>query len=152
MKTLIDNTSGQCCLFLDSSSFFSTRLTIFFRLKFQNFDLSLKSWHWPRIFLFVNIHFANLDSYFLNCIRCILQVSTCVLCFQHVFAIGIILFRVAWGGGGGGAFEWEKKRRYQVGRNVHKGGEGRGTSIAGGWGGGKQQDPGTKNDYFQGYH
>ena len=28
---------------------------------------------------------------FFNCIRCILQVSTYVLCFQHVFTIGIIL-------------------------------------------------------------
>ena len=91
VKTSIDNTPGQCCLFLDSSFFFSAQLAFFFRLKFQNFNLCLKSWHWPSIFLFMNIYFANLDSYFLSCIWCILQVSTYVLCFQPVFTIGIIL-------------------------------------------------------------
>ena len=39
----------------------------------------------------MNIYSANLDSYFLNCIRCILQVSTYVLCFQRVFTIGTTL-------------------------------------------------------------
>ena len=39
----------------------------------------------------MNIYSANLDSYFLNCIRCILQVSTYVLCFQRVFIIGTTL-------------------------------------------------------------
>ena len=60
---------------LDSNLFFSTQISKF-RLVFS--------------FSFVNIYFANLDSYF-YCIRCILQVSTSVLCCQHVFTIGIIL-------------------------------------------------------------
>ena len=58
--------------------FFQLDSRFIFRLKFQFF------------FSFVNIYFVNLDSFF-YCIRFILQVSTYVLCFQHVFTIGIIL-------------------------------------------------------------
>ena len=89
---LIDNTTGERSLFLDSSFFFLTRLAYFFRLKFQNFDSCLKSWHLLSIFfLFLNIYIsANLDSYFL--LHSVYFTSlTYVLCFQHVFTIGIIL-------------------------------------------------------------
>ena len=92
VKTLIDNTTGQRSLFLDSSFFFLNSTRIFFRLKFQNFDLCLKSWHLLSIFFsFLNIYILQISTHTIHCIRCILQVLTCVLCFQHVFTIGIIL-------------------------------------------------------------
>ena len=92
VKTLIDNTTGQRSLFLDSIFFFWTRLAYFFRLKFQNFDSCLKSWHLLSIFFsFLNIHILQTSTHIFYCIRCILQVLTYVLCFQHVFTIGIIL-------------------------------------------------------------
>ena len=64
----IDNTTGQRSLFLDSNIFFF-------------FDST-------RIFFFdSNFKISTLIFY---CIRCILQVSTKVLCFQNVFTIRII--------------------------------------------------------------
>ena len=72
--------------------FFELDSHIFFRLKFQNFDSCLKSWHLLTIFfLFLNIYIsANLDSYFL--LHSVYFTSlTYVLCFHHVFTIGIIL-------------------------------------------------------------
>ena len=98
VKTLIDNTPGQCCLFLDSSSFFqldshffSTRLAFFF---YPNFKLStcVCSHDICLVLFFVREHiFCKSRLIFFYCIRCILQVSTYVLCFQHVLTIGIIL-------------------------------------------------------------
>ena len=58
VKTSIDNTTGQRSLFLDSSIFFfSTRLA-FFSTQISKFRLVF-------FFSFVNIYFANLDSFFL---------------------------------------------------------------------------------------
>ena len=99
VKTLIDNTPGQCCLFLDSSSVFFSLTHIFFFNStcvffHSNFKISTRVWSHDIclvFFSFMNIYSANRDSYFLNCIRCILQVSTYVLCFQHVFTIGTTL-------------------------------------------------------------
>ena len=58
VKTSIDNTTGQRSLFLDSNFFFSTRLAFFFLTQISKFRLVF-------FFSFVNIYFANLDSYFL---------------------------------------------------------------------------------------
>ena len=57
VKTSIDNTTGQRSLFLDSSIFFFNSTRIFFD---SNFKISTRVF-----FSFVNIYFANLDSYFL---------------------------------------------------------------------------------------
>ena len=58
VKTSIDNTTGQRSLFLDSNFFFSTRLALYFSTQISEFRLVF-------FFSFVNIYFANLDSYFL---------------------------------------------------------------------------------------
>ena len=79
--------------------FFSARLPFFFQpdlhfFFYPNFKLSTCVCSHDIclvLFSFMNIYFANLDSYFFYCIRCILQVSTYVLCFRHVLTIGIIL-------------------------------------------------------------
>ena len=68
--------------------FFSTGLAYFFRLKFQNFDSCLKSWHFLSIFFFsfVNIYFANLDSYFLLHLVYFTSSDLCIMfstCFYH---------------------------------------------------------------------
>ena len=57
MKTSIDNTTGERSLFLNSN-FFSTRLALYFSTQNSKFRLVF-------FFSFVNIYFANLDSYFL---------------------------------------------------------------------------------------
>ena len=83
--------STQVLFFSSTPIFFSTRLAFFF---YPNFKLSTSVCSHDIclvLFSFMNIYFANLDSYFFYCIRCILQVSTYVLCFQHVLTIGIIL-------------------------------------------------------------
>ena len=83
VKTSIDNTTGQRSLFLDSSNFFFQLDSHFFRLKFQNFVSCFFFRSWTYI--------LQISTHIFYCIRCILQVSTYVLCFQHVFTIGIIL-------------------------------------------------------------
>ena len=57
VKTSIDNTTGQRSLFLDSNFFFNSTRALFFD---SNFKISTFFF-----FSFVNISFANLDSYFL---------------------------------------------------------------------------------------
>ena len=57
VKTSIDNTTGQRSLFLDSSTFFFQLDSHFFFD--SNFKIS------TRFFSFLNIYFANLESYFL---------------------------------------------------------------------------------------
>ena len=83
VKTSIDNTTGQRSLFLDSNFFFQLDSRFIFRLKFQNFDSCFFFRSWTYI--------LQISTHIFYCIRCILQVSTYVLCFQHVFTIGIIL-------------------------------------------------------------
>ena len=58
VKTSIDNTTGQRSLFLDSNFFFPTRIALYFSTQISKFRLVF-------FFSFVNIYFANLDSYFL---------------------------------------------------------------------------------------
>ena len=61
--------------------FFQLDSHFFFRLKFQNFDsFFFRSW----------TYILQISSHIFYCIRCILQVSTKVLCFQNVFTIRII--------------------------------------------------------------
>ena len=57
VKTSIDNTIGQRSLFLDSNFFFNSTCALF---SDSNFKISTRVF-----FSFVNIYFANLDSYFL---------------------------------------------------------------------------------------
>ena len=63
--------------------FFQLDSRFIFRLKFQNFDSCFLFRSWTYI--------LQISTHIFYCIRCILQVSTYVLCFQHVFTIGIIL-------------------------------------------------------------
>ena len=58
VKTSIDNTTGQRSLFLDSNFFFQLDSRFFFSTQISKFRLVF-------FFSFVNIYFANLDSYFL---------------------------------------------------------------------------------------
>ena len=83
VKTSIDNTTGQRSLFLDSNFFFQLDSRFIFRLKFQNFDSCFLFRSWTYI--------LQISTHIFYWIRCILQVSTYLLCFQHVFTIGIIL-------------------------------------------------------------
>ena len=91
VKTLIDNTPSQCCLFLDSSSvffnlthiFFSTRRA-FFSTQISKFDSCLKSWHLPSIF-FIHEHifckswliFFKLYSMYFTSFNLCIMFSTC---------------------------------------------------------------------------
>ena len=55
--------------------FFWTRLAYFFRLKFQNFDSCLKSWHLLSIFFCSSTYISvQISTHIFYCIRCILQV------------------------------------------------------------------------------
>ena len=83
VKTSIDNTIGQRSLFLDSNFFFSTRLALYFPTQISKFRLVFFFRSWTYI--------LQISTHIFYWIRCILQVSTYVLCFQHVFTIGIIL-------------------------------------------------------------
>ena len=83
VKTSIDNTTGQRSLFLDSNFFFQLDSRFIFRLKFQNCNSCFLFRSWTYI--------LQISTHIFYWIRCILQVSTYVLCFQHVFTIGIIL-------------------------------------------------------------
>ena len=66
--------------------FFSTRLAFF---SFDsNFKISTRVFFF---FSFVNIYVLLISTHTFYCIPYILQVSTYVLCFQHVFTIHIIL-------------------------------------------------------------
>ena len=83
VKTSIDNTTGQRSLFLDSSIFFFNSTRIFFD---SNFKIS------TRVFFFRSwTYILQISTHIFYCIRRILQVSTYILCFQHIFTIGIIL-------------------------------------------------------------
>ena len=70
--------NGQRSLFLDSNSFFNSTRALFFD---SNFNFFFRSW----------TYILQISTHIFYCIRFILQVSTYVLCFQHVFTIGIIL-------------------------------------------------------------
>ena len=83
VKTSIDNTTGQRSLFLDSNFFFNSTRALFFD---SNFRIS------TRVFFFRSwTYILQISTHIFYCIPCILQVSTYVLCFQHVFTIGIVL-------------------------------------------------------------
>ena len=85
VKTLTDNTTGQHSLFLDSSFFFSTQLAYFFRLKFK-ISTCVCSHNICLGFFSIHEHiFCKSKLIFCYCIQCLLQVSTYILCFQHVF-------------------------------------------------------------------
>ena len=61
----------------------------------SNFKISTRVWSHDIclvfFFSFLNIYILQTSTHIFYCIRCILQVLTYVLCFQHVFTIGIIL-------------------------------------------------------------
>ena len=63
--------------------FFSTRLALYFSTQISESRLVFFFRSWTYI--------LQISTHIFYCIRCILQVSTYVLCFQHVFTIGIIL-------------------------------------------------------------
>ena len=67
VKTLIDNTTGQRSLFLDSRFFFNST-QIFFSTQISKFRLMF-------FFSFVNIYFANVEYFFFYCIRCIFTIQ-----------------------------------------------------------------------------
>ena len=84
--------NGQRFLLLDSRFFFSRRLEFFFCLD-SNFKISNRVCSHDICLVFFRswTYILQISTHVFYCIRCILQVSTYVLCFQHVFTIGIIL-------------------------------------------------------------
>ena len=72
--------------------FFFTSTRIFFCLD-SNFKISncVCSNDICLVFFRSWTYILQISTHVFYCIRCILQVSTYVLCFQHVFTIGIIL-------------------------------------------------------------
>ena len=84
--------NGQRFLLLDSRFFFSRRLEFFFCLD-SNFKISNRVCSHDICLVFFRswTYILQISTHVFYCIRCILQVSTYVLRFQHVFTIGIIL-------------------------------------------------------------
>ena len=76
----------------DSRFFFSRRLAFFFCLD-SNFKISNRVCSHDICLVFFRswTYILQISTHVFYCIRCILQVSTYVLRFQHVFTIGIIL-------------------------------------------------------------
>ena len=72
--------------------FFSRRLEFFFCLD-SNFKISNRVCSHDICLVFFRswTYILQISTHVFYCIRCILQVSTYVLCFQHVFTISIIL-------------------------------------------------------------
>ena len=72
--------------------FFFTSTRIFFCLD-SNFKISNRVCSHDICLVFFRswTYILQISTHVFYCIRCILQVSTYVLCFQHVFTIGIIL-------------------------------------------------------------
>ena len=72
--------------------FFFTSTRIFFCLD-SNFKISNRVYSHDICLVFFRswTYILQISTHVFYCIRCILQVSTYVLCFQHVFTIGIIL-------------------------------------------------------------
>ena len=71
---------------------FSTQVFFFFQLD-SHFFLSTLILKFRLVFFFFHswTYVLQISTHTFHCIPCILQVSTYVLCFQHVFTIGIIL-------------------------------------------------------------
>ena len=86
--------NGQRFLLLDSRFFFFTSTRIFF-CPDSNFKISNRVCCHDICLVFFRswTYILQISTHVFYCIRCILQVSTYVLRFQHVFTIGMIFVR-----------------------------------------------------------